>query len=238
MKLKKMASLALAGVMAVSMLAGCSGKGDVDNNSNNNETSTATSIVEAVNNGQSDKNDVKVTFTADPALDSAAKRAAEVYGNAMTETNLKTMVEELTGIKSVPASSNCGTFKDNSGLLNKTTNYKYVIDTQKQDLDGDTYTYVGYETYSGFLSEKAVLNAIAKEADQLIAALPAHSALTTNATDTDGVVNAGEELKAGEKYYGFSYDGNISMVSVQKTDGTTNYLVVYVLNQHVAEKTL
>ena len=238
MKLKKIASLALAGVMAVSMLAGCSGKGNAGNDNNGGSTSTATSIVEAVNKGQSAKNDVKVTFTADPALDSAAKRAGDVYGNALTETNLKTMVEELTGIKSVAADAQTGTFRDNSGLLNKTTNYKYVINTQKLDLDGDTYTYVGYKTYTGFLSEKAVLNAIAKEADTLIAALPAHSTLTTDGSVTSGVVADGQELKAGEKYYGFSYDGNISMVSVQKTDGTTSYLVVYVLNQHVAEKTL
>ena len=49
MKLKKIASLALAGVMAVSMLAGCKGGNTVvDGNGNAN----VPSIVTAVNNGQ------------------------------------------------------------------------------------------------------------------------------------------------------------------------------------------
>lgn len=236
MKLKKMASLALAGLMAVSMLAGCSNGSN--SNDNGDTTPATTSVVDAVNNGQSANNDVKITFTADSELDATVKRAAEAYGVSLTTANLQTTVENLADIKSVPASAKTGSFKDGSGLLNGTTNYYYVVNNQKLDLDGDTYTYVGYKEYSGFLNETAVLKAIAKEANTLIAALPAHSALTNNANDYDGVVNSGDELKSGEKYYAFSYDGNISMTSVQNLNGTTDYYVVYVVNQTVAEKKL
>ena len=52
MKLKKIASLAMAGVMAVSMLAGCSGT-NVDDDNDVVVTPSASSIVTAVNNGQS-----------------------------------------------------------------------------------------------------------------------------------------------------------------------------------------
>ena len=51
MKLKKIASLALAGVMAVSMLAGCEGgKGNNNNNPDNGQpVITTTPVVDAVN---------------------------------------------------------------------------------------------------------------------------------------------------------------------------------------------
>lgn len=236
MKLKKMASLALAGLMAVSMLAGCSNGSN--SNDNGDTTPATTSVVDAVNNGQSANNDVKITFTADSELDATVKRAAEAYGVSLSTTNLEKTVEDLTNIKSVSAPANTGSFKDASGLLNGTTNYYYVVNTQNLDLDGDTYTYVGYNKYSGFLNETAVLKAIAKEADALIAKLPAHSTLTNDENETNGVVNSGNELKSGEKYYAFSYDGNISMTSVQNLNGTTDYYVVYVVNQTVAEKKL
>ena len=70
MKLKKIASLAMAGVMAVSMLAGCSGT-NVDDDNDVVVTPSASSIVTAVNNGQSAANAVKVEFTSDSELDAA-----------------------------------------------------------------------------------------------------------------------------------------------------------------------
>ena len=50
MKLKKIASLALAGIMAVSMLAGCSNGSNSGNNENNdgNVTPVTSKIVDAV----------------------------------------------------------------------------------------------------------------------------------------------------------------------------------------------
>ena len=49
MKLKKIASVALAGVMAVSVLAGCGANAGANSGNTNTETETSTSIVEAVN---------------------------------------------------------------------------------------------------------------------------------------------------------------------------------------------
>ena len=72
MKLKKIASLALAGIMAVSMLAGCS-NGENNNGGNSGDDNTVitpstTPVVDAVNKGQDVTNDVKITFTADSKL--------------------------------------------------------------------------------------------------------------------------------------------------------------------------
>ena len=76
MKLKKVVSLALAGVLAVSMLAGCAGKNNGAAN-NGTEATESTSVVEAVNNGQSASNKVKVTFKSDAKLDKALTTLVE-----------------------------------------------------------------------------------------------------------------------------------------------------------------
>ena len=76
MKLKKIASLMLAGVMAVSMLAGCSGDGNKEENGGNTEIKpTVSNAVSVMNDAQS-----AVKFEAnsdfDAALAAAAKKAA------------------------------------------------------------------------------------------------------------------------------------------------------------------
>ena len=49
MKLKKFAAMMLAGVMAVSMLAGCEGKGTTDGNGGNGQNETEQVVSNAVN---------------------------------------------------------------------------------------------------------------------------------------------------------------------------------------------
>ena len=71
MKLKKIASLALAGVMAVSMLTACDTASNGNTNGNDDVivTPVPTSIVTAVNDGQSATNDVKINFPTDDDAD-------------------------------------------------------------------------------------------------------------------------------------------------------------------------
>ena len=84
MKLKKIASLALAGVMAVSMLAGCEGgKGNDNNNPDNGQpVITTTPVVDAVNKGQKSTNAVKIKFTKNDSLDAALAKALGFTGKA------------------------------------------------------------------------------------------------------------------------------------------------------------
>ena len=81
MKLKKIASLMLAGIMAVSMLAGCSnGTKDDDNDMDDTITTTATGAAALLNDelSQASKNIVK--FTNDSKLnDTLAKVTAESF---------------------------------------------------------------------------------------------------------------------------------------------------------------
>ena len=84
MKLKKIASLALAGVMAVSMLAGCSGKSTDDNGTDDNQGggTTQTTGVSAVvyeNLSQASKNMVKLSD--DSSLNASLQKVVDDYLN-------------------------------------------------------------------------------------------------------------------------------------------------------------
>ena len=98
MKLKKIASLMLAGVMAMSMLAGCK---TVDNTGKDDENNTVvvptSSVVTAVNDGQSATNKVKIDFTADATLDAALSKAVKSIGEYFAPVDLNVEMIRLTG---------------------------------------------------------------------------------------------------------------------------------------------
>ena len=68
MKLKKIASLALAGIMAVSMLAGCSTSGNGNSGSSSEVPVTPSDDVAAVVNAQLDNNADVITFENDSVI--------------------------------------------------------------------------------------------------------------------------------------------------------------------------
>ena len=235
MKLKKIASLALAGVMAVSMLAGCEGKG-TNNNGGNSTTEepvvSTTPVVDAVNKGQSASNAVKINFTTNASMDAALKKAVSVYGNDADETEVKDAINRITGLKSVGAhegdkaitkKENC--FQDGGwkGFLRGGLLYSSVSGGDRDQKD-KVWTVFGVEKIEGVYTEEAALNKVAEGADKAIAQLDAHSDTTTTT--------------ANKKYYTYSYDGSIGMVSVKTLDGTTDYYVAYVVNQTVSEATM
>ena len=245
MKLKKIASLMLAGVMAVSMLTACGSNGNTGNGNNGNEnpdpTPATTSVVDAVNKGQSAANAVKIDFTVNSELDNALAKAVSVYGNDADENftidnnNRPVFISEvagaitrMTGLESVSANPanpgyiTDGWVDDDTGFLTDEVDRAQAIAHDK-DAKGKVYTLFVVNQFSAW-TEEAALNMVAEAADEMIAELDAHS-------DVDG-------LKAGDKYYTYGYDGNISMVSVKNLDGTTDYYVAYVVNQTVTESTL
>ena len=95
MKLKKIAALALAGVLAVSMLAGC---GDNSSNGNNVVVTPGTSsIVAAFNDGQDADNDVKIAFSSDATLDNVVKKVIEKEGTDFTDADARKLYAQMTG---------------------------------------------------------------------------------------------------------------------------------------------
>ena len=94
MKLKKIASLALAGIMAVSMLAGCK-----DGSSSSSEpTNPVTPVTDAaaVVNGELDNNEEKISFTDNTVL---ADLIANYYKeNPIRSTDWTAGTTSLTGV--------------------------------------------------------------------------------------------------------------------------------------------
>ena len=222
MKLKKIASLMLAGVMAVSMLAGCN-SAPVDDNTddNNGNVVTPTSIVTAVNDGQSATNRVKINFTADAALDSALTKAVKSIGDRWDSTGLNVEMVRLTG----------------NDLIKNTTFYTgdsvgyygTAVDPNEdpwKNIDGTVIEGMAAMPLMNVMSDKAAAEkAAAKIINEVVAEL-------------DDTTYAEGNTVSGEKYCDFSYTGTVSMVSSVENDGTVNYYFAFVITQTTAVKTL
>ena len=87
MKLKKIASLMLAGVMAVSMLAGCSGNTANENPGSEPETPASSSVTESVLNKTSEAIRNQMTVNTDTKLDDAVAYAARNNSYGMYQVN-------------------------------------------------------------------------------------------------------------------------------------------------------
>ena len=222
MKLKKIASLMLAGVMAVSMLAGCNGAPVDDNTGDNNgNVVTPTSIVTAVNNGQSATNRVKIDFTADAALDSALTKAVKSIGDRWDSTGLNVELVRLTG------NDRIGNQTFYTGDAN--TNFGTTVDPNNdpwKNIDGTVIEGMAAMPLMNVMSDKAAAEkAAAKIINEVVAELD-------DTTYAEGVT------VSGDKYCDFSYTGTVSMVSSVENDGTVNYYFAFVITQTTAVKTL
>ena len=141
MKLKKIASLMLAGIMAVSMLAGCkSGTPDPDDNggASSNTTSSFTQSVLSKTNA---KTSALLKASSNAKLDAAVKAAAGpgftnakaytyvddiVWADADTWTEVKLAEAQMDDAKflaSIKDKDNGYDFSDNGGWANKTKTY-------------------------------------------------------------------------------------------------------------------
>ena len=212
MKLKKIASLMLAGTMAVSMLVGCSnGSNGGNNNSNGNtvvEPSTS-SIVTAFNNGQDEDNKVKVTFSSDAALDAALKKAVENAGDYNANADIGGVMIDLLGKSYDPS--------------------LFASDTSDNQIkDKSTRTVFGvYATDSSlFWSEADVVDYAARQMNEAVAELAADNK------------NAVTDDNEGDKYFTFSYTGAASMVSAEEQSGATVYYIAFTITQTAAEQTV
>ena len=79
MKLKKIASLMLAGVMAISMLTACGNNGTDDKGEGEGETSTATSYSTELRAAMTGEAKERVTAVANSKLDSALEQTVKKY---------------------------------------------------------------------------------------------------------------------------------------------------------------
>ena len=231
MKLKKIASLMLAGVMAVSMLAGCSGKDTTDpENPDNPIVVPETGIVAAVNDGQNADNDVKITFTSDSNLDALLNSAVQAFGEAPSGKELYDRILALTGIEGNMKLISGGEHTYNGmtyGWLVAGAYNNSVYNEAKDGADGDVVTILETKVINSTnkLTEEMAMKQVASEIDDKIADLKA----TSYEKGT---------TKGGQKYCDYSYTGNVSMVKVVEANSTVNYCFAYTITQTTSVKTL
>ena len=213
MKLKKIASLMLAGVMAVSMLTAC-GEGTKEDEGNTEVKPTASNAVTIMNDAQS-----AVKFEADAdfdaALAAAAKKAA--HANVTTATYTATAVYK---------NSNDSVYNElvkkldvDAGLVESNANdifFNAVVDGAKEG--GKSATLTGlWKVEANGLTEKAALEQIA-------------SNMKGKAANGNEKYPATVTLSG--KTYAASYTGNVSIVTVNTSDkgetATAYYIAVSV----------
>ena len=158
MKLKKIASLALAGIMAVSMLAGCKDGTNQEDPSSSSQVPTTTNVVTYANDALTDAQKNVYTFHDNSALNQALqavatdknKCTATKIENAYTVYNWDNDSDLRADVKGkldggLTFKDDYGTFDDGSVPAN----------------NGKTLNYIEVSLLSGELSEKAVAEATA-----------------------------------------------------------------------------
>ena len=238
MKLKKIASLALAGVMAVSMLAGCAG-GNNDNNSssgdNGSEVVPASAVVNMFNSKQSVTNTVKVEFTADAKLEKAIQDAIDLAGAGAAASTVMNNVKYMTGVnyKTTAASEATGLTNaltnlnkkwSSIGIYDKANNAPVVAKVK----DGTTNTWmllVSVTATPSIQSPETALNTIFNTLNSRI----------FSQLDDDSF--AGATKTPGTDYLDYSYTGTACAVTSVNTSGTPVYYIAMTLTQDVATAT-
>ena len=205
MKLNKVLALALSGVMAVSMLAGCSGNGSNNGGSNSGEEQPPvadTTIAGAVNDKLDD--DSVVAFTYSTEVEEAAKQIARVNGgltqdivDQWNEDDVKQLIENYLGIDDVVTLATLGSKQ-------LTT----VVGTQSA---------IAAKAYKDLTADGAK-----KKAAEDIAQWVNNVELENEKTDT-----------ASNLKYSFNYTGDIAMISADD-EGHPVYVVIAIVECETA----
>ena len=221
MKLKKIVSLALAGVMAVSMLAGCANNGGNGGNDSGKEpvTQPATGVAAAFNDGQAATNKAEVKFVSDSKLDTALAQAIQMNGQKASALSVWTDVMYSTGI--IPDTSVDYNSYSGEATATQTTNFMTKAD-EDDCKDGMTLSYGGVvklnSKTNNVYTDKAAVKQMAAYINDMVA-------------DLDTTTYVKGTTAAGHTFYNFSYDGKASMVSVQNATGDYDYYFVIIVTQ-------
>lgn len=101
MKLNKVLALALSGVMAVSMLAGCSGNPG-NGGQEGEQPPVADNTIASVLNDEQKDNEVKVNFTYSSSLEAALEKTlAVVGGDADADQEVDSYLQHVLGVEDV-----------------------------------------------------------------------------------------------------------------------------------------
>ena len=238
MKLKKVASLALVGAMAVSMLAGCGDKNTSNGTTNpdNGVEVAPTSVVVDVFNKEQNPNKVTVEFTADSDFEKAV--AAVVAEQGFTSTNKAVQIaDDVAKMYGVPdaqakAMSEYGTngIDTNLGfykgyLADGTTQStgKAITDPSKNDGESVTALVTGMAPTGSQSVEAAARVILGNFQTNVLDKLPKTTYTKSMSGDTD--------------YVDYTYTAKICVVETRDDTGAPAYYMACLLTQHVACET-
>ena len=213
MKLKKIASLMLAGIMAVSMLAGC--KSGTTPNTDPTEPETPATGVSATFASYLNDDDV-VSFADNSVMQSALASAVKKLDNStIKNTDNGGKVEAISNWSEEPVSTliKIVGFNGNKNLGN----------VSASDVKAVTKNTTWFQLYkaSGDYSENAILANIASNLDNVI--------------DSDVLVENNGKDSAAKDYTTYEHTGSVSMQKVTTDDGKNS--AWYVLITVSAEPT-
>ncbi len=225
MKLKKIASLALAGIMAVSMLAGCNGSTDPEEPSSSSQVPATTNVVTYANDALSGAEKGVFTFKSSSELDTILQAAAN--------DKTKYTSQEINDSYDSAAAAWCGNGNNEDladAVKGKGQDNAIVIDYFKYQIaanGGKDQKIVRVFTASGALDEKTAIK-------QVIAAFNSGD---TDIDDTNYPEHVKKVNSASTNAYDAEYAGEISAVKVTSNDNTakTSWVVAIVITQSVTE---
>ena len=199
MKLKKIASLMLAGIMAVSMLAGCKTANKPNDDSSSSEVSTVSDAATAINAALDEAKET-ISFTGSDELANAVKTYFNNhpikgdYWESKTSEEMKTQAGNIATILGV-----------NSSRTTISNVENWLEDTTSNSKETGLVVYAFNQKYN---NEDAVLKYVGKMIDEVDYA--DDYASTTNDNDN-------------KKY---SYSGNAEIVEVKSANGDVSLWVV------------
>ena len=208
MKLKKIASLMLAGIMAVSMLAGCK-SGTTTDDDNTDVKPVASDAVAIMNDAQSAvKFDSNTDF--DAALAAAAKKA--------THSKVKDATYEIKAVENDPVYKELAKKLDvDAGLVSKDDDIFFNALKESATAGGKSATLTGlWKVEANGLTEKAALEQIAS------------TMKGKAANDADKYPETVTLTGASAGTYEATYTGNVSIVTVNTSDSGETETAYYI----------
>ncbi len=202
MKLKKIASLMLAGIMAVSMLAGCSGKGNNSGNNNGNGVVTATGVN---------------ADTVIAALKDATTEAVKVTASSELQNELETVVKYL-GDSSFSIGSVDDDFSENAVAIFTGVDYVEVFDFDDED---------NYKKAQTVIFTGATSSVVGNDVDDTVSKLAIARSIDFAIDElemNENSLNEGAAVEDGTDYYTFNYTAELAVVEVSDAAGRTTYV--------------
>ena len=218
MKLKKIASLMLAGVMAVSMLTACNTAND-DGNDNQGDDNVVIpvddSLAAAVNSELSAAVKNTLPITADSSLEAALKAVANKIDTDHLQNNKFIVSSDTKDVRHLMGLDDDASLTTDGGKANNFSNdpinqagwtWKYFSNQSTS-----VKTTVDLIVYDGALTEEGLAHEVAKDLKALI--------------NNNRMPNDGHDYK-NNKTYDYDYTANIVSVKIDDMRGDNSHYVV------------